>query len=258
MKAVLLTVLILVSAVAASAQGLVAPEVVRLENVKIDGDVKNVYVGNTKNHYVLFCNVKAAGCMTPIADKNYLLFTKETRWKVPGAKDFITLTFVQDWTVKYNEGENVGLVPEESGGPDSLGMYLLDTTGGGYERDTIIQDGPINYGTNLSNEDRAKAWKQFFTMIVAEAIKQRGTDAVGVQLARRCEPGQDICTTGITADLVGIGGLQEPRRVLVLVATDVHDKNKQLSRTVCTWPEKGRQVCRDWDTGKLMTADSGQ
>jgi hypothetical protein len=138
-------------------------------------------------------------------------------------------------------------------------MYLLDTTGGGYEeRDTIIQDGPINYGTDLSDKDRAKAWKQFFLMMVAAAVKQRGADAVGVQLARRCTPGEDFCTIGITADLVGIGGIQEPRKVLVMIATDVHDENKQLSRTVCTWPEKGRRVCRDWDTGKLMAADNGQ
>jgi len=41
-------------------------------------------------------------------------------------------------------------------------MFLLDTTGGGYEWDTIISDGPIIYGTGLSDEDRAKAWKHFF------------------------------------------------------------------------------------------------
>jgi hypothetical protein len=84
------------AAAAANAQSPVPPEIVRLENVKIDGDVKNVYVGNAKHHYVLFCKVKAAGCITPAADKNYLLFTKDTRWKMPGAKDFINLAFVQD------------------------------------------------------------------------------------------------------------------------------------------------------------------
>jgi len=32
---------------------------------------------------------------------------------MPGAKDFITLAFVQDFTLKYNVGENIGLVAEE-------------------------------------------------------------------------------------------------------------------------------------------------
>ena len=67
------------------------------------------------------------------------------------AKTFITLAFVQDWTVKYNEGGNIGLVPEESGGPDKLGMYVLDKTGGGYEQDTVIADGPIIYGTGMND-----------------------------------------------------------------------------------------------------------
>jgi hypothetical protein len=38
---------LLLQPVAASAQQLVPPEVVRLENVQIEGDVKTVYVGNT-------------------------------------------------------------------------------------------------------------------------------------------------------------------------------------------------------------------
>jgi len=53
-------------------------------------------------------------------------------------------------------------------------------------------------------------------------------------------------------------GIQEPRKVLLLVATDIHDPNKQLSRTVCTYPAKGKMVCRDWDTGKLIAGDNEQ
>jgi hypothetical protein len=169
------------------------------------------------------------------------------------AKDVITLAFVQDWTVKYNKGENIGLVPEESGGPDKLGMFLLDETGGGYEQDTIFTDGPIIYGTGMNDEDRQKAWKRFFLQMVEAVIQQQGKDTLSVKLAKRCLPNQDICTTMLDAMLVGIGGIREPRRVAVIVATDVHDQNKQLSRMVCTWPAKGTQVCRDWDTGKLMT-----
>jgi hypothetical protein len=82
---------------------------------------------------------------------------------------------------------------------------------------------------------------------------QQGQDALGVKLARRCVPGQDFCTTALDANLVGIGGIQEPRTVLVVVVTDAHDQNKQLLRMVCTRPAKDKQVCRDWSTGKLVT-----
>jgi hypothetical protein len=245
---------LLLSARPAHAQTLVPPEVVSLENVQIEGEMKTVYMGNANKHYLLYCNVKAAGCITPEENKNYLLFDANTRWKMPGAKDVITLASVQDWTVKYNKGENIGLVPEESGGPDKLGIFLLDEAGGGYEQDTIFTDGPIIYGTGMNDEDRQKAWKHFFLQMVEAVIQQQGKDALGAKLAKRCLPNQDICTTMLDAMLVGIGGIREPRKVAVMVATDIHDQNKQLLRMVCTWPAKGTQVCRDWDTGKLMTA----
>jgi hypothetical protein len=258
MKIVLLALLLLLPPVVASAQELVPPELVQFENVHVDGDVKSVKVGNAKTKYSLFCNVKVAGCTTPESGKNYLLFDSSTRWKIPGAKDFITLAFVQDWTAKYNEGVNIALVPEKGGSPSELGIFLLDTTAGGYEQDTIVSDGPIIYGTGMSDEDRAKAWKHFFMQMVEAVSRQQGTDALGVKLARRCLPGQDFCIMGLDANFVGIGGIQEPRKVLLLVATDIHDSNEQLSRTVCTRPAKGKQVCRDWDSGKLMTDDKGQ
>jgi hypothetical protein len=243
---------------AVSAQDIVPPEVVRFENVRIDGDMKIVTVGNAKKHYSLFCNVKADGCITPERNKNYLLFNKDTRWKMPGAKDFISLAWMQDWTVKYNEGENIALVPEQGDGPKELGMFLLDRTGGGYEQDTVFSDGPIIYGTGMSDEDRQKAWKHFFMLMVKAVVSQQGQDALGVKLARRCLPDQDFCTTALDAKLVGIGGIQQPTKVLVIVATDVRDQNKQLSRMVCTWPAKDKQVCRDFNTGKLVTDDQGQ
>jgi hypothetical protein len=240
----------------ASAQSIVPPETVRLENVRVDGEMKIVTVGNAKAHYTLFCNVKADGCITPERNKNYLFFNKDTRWKLPGAKDFLTLAGMQDWTVKYNEGENIGLVPEDAKG--DLGMFLLDRTGGGYEQDTVFSDGPIIYGTGMNDADRQKAWKHFFLMMVKAVVSQQGQDALGVKLARRCLPDQDFCTTALDANLVGIGGIQEPRKVLVIVSTDIRDKDKQLSRMVCTWPTKDKQVCRDFDTGKLVTDDTGQ
>jgi hypothetical protein len=240
---------------AASAQDIVRPEVVRLENVRVEDDIKIVTVGNANRHYSLFCNVKADGCITLERNKNYLLFNKDTRWKMPGAKDFINLAFMQDWTVKYNQGENIGLILEAGGDP---GVFLLDRTGGGYERDTVISDGPIIYGTGMNDADRRKAWGHFFMMMVKAAVSQQGQDAIGVKLARRCLPDQDFCTTTLDAKLTGIGGIQEPRKVFVIVATEVRDVNKQLSRMVCTWPAKDKQVCRDFDTGKLVTDDSWQ
>jgi hypothetical protein len=238
-------------------QEIVRPEVVHLESVRVDDDVKTVTVGNAKGHYTLFCNVKADGCITPERKKNYLLFNKDTRWKMPGAKDFLTLAFIQDWTVKYNEGENIGLVPDEDAKGD-LGMFVLDRTGGGYERDTVVSDGPIIYGTGMNDADRQKAWKHFFLMMVKAVVSQQGQDALGVKLARRCMPDQDFCTMALDASLTGIGGIQEPRKVLVMVVTDIHDQNKQLWRMVCTRPTKDKQVCREFDTGKLVTDTQGQ
>ena len=63
----------LLSATAATAQNLVAPEVVQLENLQVEGDMRTIYVGNAINHYLLYCNIKAvAGCITPEENKNYL------------------------------------------------------------------------------------------------------------------------------------------------------------------------------------------
>jgi hypothetical protein len=243
----------------AGAQNLVPPDTVRLENVRIEGgDMKILTVGNAQRHYSLFCNVNAAGCITPERGKNYLLFDAKTRWKMPGATDFITLAFVQDWTVKYNQGENIGLVLEDGDGPNQLGMFLLDRTGGGYEQDTVFTDGPIIYGTGMSDQDRRKAWGHLWMQMVKAVVYQQGKDALGVKMAERCVPGEDLCTTALDANFVGIGGIQEPRKVLVMVAHAPHEPSKQISRVVCTWPEKEKRVCRDFDTGKLMTDEQDQ
>jgi hypothetical protein len=177
MKVAMIALLLLQYTAMAGAQTLVPPEVVRSENVRIDGDVKIVTVANPQRHYTLFCNVTAAGCITPERGKNYLLFDTSTRWKMPGAKDVLTLAFVQDWTVKYYEGENIGLVPEDgttalADGKSDLGMFMLDRTDGGYERDTIATDGPIIYGTDMSDVDRQKAWKHFFLQMVEAVASQ--------------------------------------------------------------------------------------
>jgi hypothetical protein len=69
---------------------------------------------------------------------------------------------------------------------------------------------------------------------------------------KRCLPNEDYCTMELDANLIGIGGIQEPRKVIVVVATDKKDSNLQLFRMVCTWPTKEIKVCRYFDTGKLV------
>jgi len=253
LKFAVLASLMMLSATAANAQNLVPPEVVQLENVQEEDGMRTVYVGNANNHYLLFCNTKAsAGCIMPEENKNYLLFKANTRWKLPGAKDFLTLAFIQELTIKYNQGENVGLVAEDGKGED-LGLFILDPKGGGYEQDTLTSDGPIIYGTGMSDADRQNAWKNFFLKMVQAAEQQQGRDAVSAKLSRRCMPGRDYCSTTLDANLVGVGGIQEPRKVVVAVSTDPHDQKKQLQRLVCTYPAKGTVICRDFDTGKLMS-----
>ena len=85
-------------------------------------------MSNENGEYHLSCNLKAAGCVTPPPGKNYLLFNQNTRWKMPGAKTFINLAFVQDWTVTYNQAENIGLVRQDNTVPGfELGIYMLDS-----------------------------------------------------------------------------------------------------------------------------------
>jgi hypothetical protein len=192
LKIAMLASLMLWSVTAASAQNLVPPEVVQLEMMQVEGGMRTVYVGNANNHYLLYCNTEASsGCITPEENQNYLLFNANTRWKMPGAKGFITLAFIQDWTIKYNQGENVGLVAEN--GKADLGLFIRDPKGGGYEQYIILSDGPIIYGTGMSDADRQKAWKAFFLKMVQAVAEQQGKDALGVKLAKRCMPGRDYC-----------------------------------------------------------------
>jgi hypothetical protein len=239
----------------ACAQNAVRPEIVQLENVFVENEMRTVYVGNANNHYLIYCNTKAEGCFTPEENKNYFLFNESTRWKMPGAKEFLTLAFMQEWFVKYNQGENVALVPEDNKG--ERGIFIRDPTGGGYEQDTIFSDGPITYGTGMRDEDR-QARKAFFLKMVKAVVEQQGKDAIVPKLAKRCMPGEDFCTMSLDANFIGVGGIQELRKVRLVVATDAHDQDKQLQRMVCTYPAKGTVVCRDWDTGKLMSAKHAQ
>jgi hypothetical protein len=109
--------------------GLTPPEIVRLENVRLEEGAKTIIVGNDNGRYVLSCNIKASGCLTPLPGIDYFVFTKDTRWKVrPGATESMTLQFIQDWTESYTDTENIGLVPtKEPGQGRSLGVYIFES-----------------------------------------------------------------------------------------------------------------------------------
>lgn len=104
--------------------GTTPPETVRVESVRVVGGVKNLKVGNAQGRYALACNTNQDSCITPIPGKDYLLFTKSTRWKKPGAKGFITLEWLQKWSGSYNDQENIGLIPADDSGI-TIGIYWL-------------------------------------------------------------------------------------------------------------------------------------
>jgi hypothetical protein len=103
----------------------VPPEIVRSKNMRIANGLKILTMTNANGDYLLSCNLKAGeSCITPEPRKNYLLFNRSTYWKLPGAKTFIDLAWLQDWTISYKEGENVALIPEDQSG--GIGMYTVD------------------------------------------------------------------------------------------------------------------------------------
>ena len=111
---------------------LTEPEKVRSKQVQNDNrGVKIISVGNANGSYVLGCNMKADNCVTPIPGRDYYVFNKNTKWKIPGATKSITLSWIQDWSVKYPNGENIALIPAEGGDPQEMGMYWLDSWSAG-------------------------------------------------------------------------------------------------------------------------------
>jgi len=104
------------------------PEIVHSRQVRIEGgDVKTVIVGNDNGEYELFCNTKASNCLRHAPAKGHYVFNSNTKWKMPGANGYITLKFIQDWTVSYNKTENIALVPVEGRAQDELGVYRLSS-----------------------------------------------------------------------------------------------------------------------------------
>lgn len=107
------------------------PEVVRLTKVETVDLMMHVTVGNLAGDYLLSCNPdvnKDSGvrsCLTPIPGRDYLLFRNNTKWLVNGAKQPMSLKFMQDWSVTYNNGENIGLLEAKSAERQGFGLYLL-------------------------------------------------------------------------------------------------------------------------------------
>jgi hypothetical protein len=96
-----------------------------MEKVVFVNGVKNLTVGNAEGHYTLACNADLDSCVTPTPGKDYLVFNEASKWRMPGANEDITLKWLQDWTVTYNKGENIALVPAGGGDPNTVGMYWL-------------------------------------------------------------------------------------------------------------------------------------
>jgi hypothetical protein len=129
--AYLLSLLLVLPFSTTHAEG-VAPEIVWVDKVTVTGDVKRVTMESDTGLYVLDCNLKASGCITPAPQVRYYLFSKSTWWQMPGAKHPIDLKFVQDWTANYPDGENIGLVPANSPPdlpptPEPFGMFILES-----------------------------------------------------------------------------------------------------------------------------------
>lgn len=109
------------------------PEVVQLKKIETVGNEKHVTVENAAGEYILVC-VEAANdkeknvihsCLSPRPQQNYLLFRQNTKWLAKGAKAPIDLAFMQDWSVTYNRGENVGLMSAKNVAGEEFGVYWL-------------------------------------------------------------------------------------------------------------------------------------
>jgi hypothetical protein len=108
------------------------PEVVQLKKIDETNGEKQVTVENNAGDYVLLCEEEAnkesehpiPSCLTPRPQVDYLLFKSDTKWLITGAKDPMTLKFMQDFTVAYNNAENIGLLSAHTSN-EGFGVYKL-------------------------------------------------------------------------------------------------------------------------------------
>jgi hypothetical protein len=107
------------------------PEVVQLIKVETVDGITHSTVGNVAGEYVLVCNPDANkdsgvhSCLAPRAQRDYLLFRKDTKWLMKEAKQPLSLSFMQDFSVTYNKGENIGLLPARNTDGESFRVYWL-------------------------------------------------------------------------------------------------------------------------------------
>jgi hypothetical protein len=107
------------------------PEVVQPKSVQTVDRTLRVTVGNTAGDYVLVCNLDAntevgpKSCSAPNPQRNYLLFRGNTKWLVKGAQDPIDLQFMQNYSVRYNDAENIGLLPAKASKEEYFRVFWL-------------------------------------------------------------------------------------------------------------------------------------
>lgn len=113
--------------------GFPEPEIVHLESVETARGSLIVTVGNAIGDYALICNLdanKEAGiqsCLAPRPDRDYLLFRKDTKWLAKGAKKPLDLEFMQDFSVSYNDRQNIGLLPAKSTEGEDFRLFRLSS-----------------------------------------------------------------------------------------------------------------------------------
>ncbi len=107
------------------------PEVVQLKKIEMLDQMVHVTVGNVSGDYVLVCSPDAnkehgvRSCLSPRPQRDYLLFRASAKWLIKGAGEPMSLQFMQDWSVSYNGGENVGLLPARKSEDEVFGVYRL-------------------------------------------------------------------------------------------------------------------------------------
>lgn len=109
------------------------PEVVQLRKIETVGTAKHVTVGNAAGDYMLVCDLGANGetgiqsCVSPDPLRDYLLFRTETKWLRKGATQPMSLKFMEDFSVSYNDHENVGLMAAKPATEENFGVYWLSS-----------------------------------------------------------------------------------------------------------------------------------
>lgn len=110
----------------ASENGELPPQIVRFESVRNADGIKFVVLGNKDGRFNVSCNLAAEGCITPARGRDYYVFEESTRWTIPGAKNPITLSFIQNRTVTYPDIENIGILAKNSDTSPAMGLFILN------------------------------------------------------------------------------------------------------------------------------------